>query len=151
MAAVEDGSTLETDLDAGRQFLATLTAADLRACRFHRAAWDEVADESARIIGLSRVVEVEDFIGAAQRSSLPPQDRRWLTSLFVDPIVLANRSYTNGQHRGCALRFSGAKQAAVVIGYELLGEEPEPMRVAGRPAAHLGHRKPPRLGRCTTR
>jgi hypothetical protein len=46
----------------------------------------------------------------------------WLESLFRDPVFIGGGSYTNGQHRGCALRFSGAERAAVVVGYEFLDE-----------------------------
>ena len=113
----------EADLVAGRAFLGTFTPDDLRACRFHEGQWRAIADESVRIIDLLGRRDPEDYAAAARRSPLRKTDRRWLVSLFADPIVIGRSSYTNGQHRGCALRFSGADRAAVVCGYESLDEE----------------------------
>ena len=48
-------------------------------------------------------------------------ERGWLCSLFDDPVFIGGGSYTNGQHRGCALRFSGAERAAINTRDESLG------------------------------
>jgi hypothetical protein len=86
----EDGDT--DSLAAGRLVLDTLTPTDCARCRYHDADWRAIAED----------------------------DRGWLESLFFDPIDVAGGSYTNGQHRGCALRFSGAARAAVVTGDEFV-------------------------------
>jgi hypothetical protein len=108
---------------AGRLFLASLTAADLKACSYHDADWKAIADESVRIIESLGRRDREDYDAEAERSTLAEEDRRWLVSLFAAPIVIGADMYTNGQHRGCALRYSGADRAAVVTGDESLGEE----------------------------
>ena len=108
---------------AGGEFLASLTPEDLGVCRFHRARWDLIASESVRIVDSLGRRDPEDYVAEARRSTLPARERRWLESLFRDPIDIAGGGYTDGQHRSCALRFSGAQQAAVVTGDELLGEE----------------------------
>jgi hypothetical protein len=65
----------------------------------------------------------EDYVTAARQVRLRRKDRSWLWSLFADPVIIGGGSYTNGQHRGCALRFSGAERAAVVTGTESIGEQ----------------------------
>ena len=116
---------------AGREFLASLTPDDLEACRFHRARWDLVANESVRIVDSLGRRDPEDYMAEARRSALPARERRWLESLFHDPIDIAGDAYTGGQHRGCALRFSGAERAAVGVGDESLGRESTDWRYEG--------------------
>lgn len=60
----------------------------------------------------------EKYLQEVERSGLRKRDRRWLDSLFRDPVSIGDGSFTNGQHRGCALRFSGARKAAVVTDHE---------------------------------
>ena len=115
-------SSSEAELEAGRAFLGTLTPDDLRACSFHDGDWKAIADESVRIIDVLGRRDPEDYAYAARRSHLRDRDRDWLVSLFAAPIFIGGGSYTNGQHRGCALRFSGGERAAVVTGDESLGE-----------------------------
>lgn len=103
-------------------FLATLTRRDLRRCEFHKARWKDIADESVRVIEALGRRDAQDYVEAAQHAHLRRDDLRWLVSLFADPIVVKDHSYTDGQHRGCALRFSGAHRAAVITGEEYLGE-----------------------------
>ncbi len=104
-------------LAAGRIFMDSLTPDDLRTCRYHRANWARIADASAQIVDQLPGAEGDDYAAAAQAWRLPAKDRKWLYSLFDDPIVLSDNrnSYVNGQHRGCALRFSRAQRAAVVV------------------------------------
>ena len=54
---------------------------------------------------------------AGQGESLG-SDLRWLVSLFEQPVIVTGGGYTDGQHRGCALRLSGAPRAVVVTGSE---------------------------------
>ena len=100
----------------GERFLESLSPEDRASCRYHEGDWQVIAQESIRILGQFPSTDRMDLTEAARASGLPANDRRWLVSLFRDPVVAHDRSYENGQHRGCALRFSGAKQAAVVRG-----------------------------------
>ena len=104
-------------LVAGRAFIDSLTPDDLRTCRYHRANWARIADASAQIVDQHPGAEGDHYNAAAEAWRMPAKDRRWLVSLFADPIVLSGKRdhYVNGQHRGCGLRFSGAERAAVVV------------------------------------
>jgi hypothetical protein len=104
-------------LAAGRRFIDSLAPEDLNACRYHRANWKRIADASAEILAQQPGAEGDVLTEAAAALRMPAKDRRWLVSLFADPIVLSDKraSYINGQHRGCGLRFSGAEMAAVVV------------------------------------
>lgn len=114
---------LEHDLEVGRAFLTTLTPDDLRHCPFHDADWRAIADASVRIIETLGRCDTDEYAAAASDTPLRRNDREWLVSLFSDPIFIGGGTYTNGQHRGCALRFSGAKRAAIATDDEILGEE----------------------------
>jgi hypothetical protein len=105
-----DRDLTETDAVAlGNRFVASLTDADREACPFHAADWRSIADESVRILEGSSSRTREALAAAAAESGLPPAERRWLESLFRVPVVVHEHSYGDGQHRGCALRFSGAQ------------------------------------------
>lgn len=110
------------ELAAGREFLATLSPEECAKCEYHQADWRAVADESVRIVAALGRRDEEDYLEAVASSALAERERDWLETLFSDPVDIAGGSYTNGQHRGCALRFSGAQRAAVVTGDESLGE-----------------------------
>jgi len=113
--------THHDSLRVGQEFLAAITPDDIAACHYHRANWQAIAKESVRIIAALEHQDAWAYRDAAQRSHLPGSDRWWLVSLFDDPIKIGGGSYSDGQHRGCALRFSGAAQAAVVVRSELIG------------------------------
>ncbi len=120
-AVWSDESTGEDrDREIGRQFLASLTANDLASCRYHNAKWRAIADESVRILEQLGHCDTERYIEAARRSSLRDLDRQLLVSLFKDPVKVDGGGYTGGQHRGCALRFSGAQRAAIHVDDERL-------------------------------
>ena len=111
--------------EVGREFIASLAPDDVRACWFHQADWAAIAHESVRIVEtVGRLKPERDYLKEAWRSNTSGQDQgwgsdfRWLLSLFEQPIIIAGGGYTDGQHRGCALRFSGAPRAAVVTGYK---------------------------------
>ncbi len=112
----------EQRLEAGRRFLASLTPGDLRACSYHQGDWKSVAEASVRIIEHLGPRDRSVYREAAQHADLPDPERCWLVSLFASPIDIGEDAYVNGQHRSCALRFSGAERAAVVTHYESVGE-----------------------------
>ena len=113
----------EKEQTVGKEFLSTLSRTDLSRCRYHKADWKRIADESVRIIEQIGKADPEQYLQEVKRSKLRKRDKGWLDSLFRDPIFVGGDSFTNGQHRGCALRFSGAQRAAIVTGYEDLGQE----------------------------
>ncbi|MDQ6884217.1 MAG: hypothetical protein M3077_08295 [Candidatus Dormibacteraeota bacterium] len=117
--------TIEESLAAGRCFIASLTAADRKACGYHQGNWAAVADASAAIVASVDGRDPAAYLAAAEAVRLPNRDKIWLLSLFYDPIVLSTdgEGYTNGQHRGCALRFSGAERAAVVVDFEAIVDD----------------------------
>lgn len=107
---------------AGQVFIATLTPADLAACRhYHRANWHAIADASVSILQRLGPAEGPAYVKEARGAGLPTRDREFLASLFADPVVVSEGGYSNGQHRGCALRFSGAEKAAVATDDECVG------------------------------
>lgn len=118
--------TIEANLLAGRRFLESLTDDDCKQCPYHQADWAPIADGSAEIVELIRHGDAADFIAQAKRRRLPARDKRCLVDLFDDPIVLRNdrTKYVNGQHRGCAVRFSGAARVAVVVEGAITNEDP---------------------------
>jgi hypothetical protein len=111
----------------GQRFWDSLTCDDLRQCdHYHSADWRDIADQSVAVleeVGESASGEAYSD-RAATIGSLAASDRSWLISLFANPIILSDDGYTNGQHRACALRFSGADKAVVSTGDEFLGAEP---------------------------
>jgi len=116
----EGRPTRDISLAAGREFLASLSPADLQSCARHRANWKAIGDISAAIIDSHGQQDRAVYLDAARRSLLASEDRELLMTLFVNPIVASSGACTDGQHRACALRFSGAARAAVVTGTALL-------------------------------
>lgn len=119
----ESGSRELDQIEAGRQFLATLSSADLESCPYHQADWKGIAEESVRILERLGRCDPGEYVDEVDQSRLNETDCFWLATLFSEPIFIGGGSYTNGQHRGCALRFSGADRAAIHVSDELLGTE----------------------------
>ena len=118
----ESEDWMKRSLEAGRSFYSTLTREDRAACRYHQADWRPIAEESIRILNqCGKSADIETYLAAISQSSLDERENRWLESLFCDPIFVSDGTYTNGQHRGCAVRFSGAELIAVHVRDESLG------------------------------
>ena len=102
----------------------TLTAQDRLRCPYDDADWAAIADQSVRTLKkLGCDQDVESYTSAARRSRRLEKRDRWLLELlFLEPIEVVRGSYNEGQHRACALRFSGAERVAVLAPDEL-GEE----------------------------
>jgi hypothetical protein len=107
---------------AGERFIASLTPRDRAICKYHQGNWAAIANASTDIVARIDGRKPGAYLGAADALRLPNRDKMWLLSLFWDPIVLSQdrTEYTNGQHRGCALRFSGADRAAVIVDFETI-------------------------------
>ncbi len=126
------GDYMDRNLQAGSILLQSLTSSDLATCStYHRANWHAIADESVAIITELGIRDDKGDYQKATKRRLRGKERDWLFSLFWDPIVISDRSYTDGQHRGCALRFSGAQRAAVVVDTEETGEFEYPWTYLG--------------------
>jgi hypothetical protein len=121
----------DAHLAAGREFLNTLTAADLAGCRYHQADWKPITNESVRIVEALGEQDTERYVVDANHSYLTGSDRRGLVSLLTHPIDIRGGGYTDGQHRACALRFSGAARAAVVVREALVRQSCEDWVYAG--------------------
>jgi hypothetical protein len=107
-----DPSSTRKPVWVREEFFSRLTDTDYQACSYHQADWRSIADESVRLV--RRYGECPSnkwvFDNAANRAELSEPDRRWLSSLFSDPLKWDGDNWGNGQHRGCALRASGATE-----------------------------------------
>lgn len=106
--------------EAGSRFISSLSTEDAAACWWHQAAdWAIVANESVRVVEtVGRLMPEGNYRRAARQAGLSDKNRPWLISLFEEPIIVTGGGYTDGQHRSCALRLSGAPRVAAVTGYE---------------------------------
>ena len=115
---VPDSGTNADLLAAGRAFIDSLTPADLLICPYHQGCdWRVVADASVKMLARLDSPGDSDYEVVAREFGLADAELRALMSLFDDPISLGDdrQGYTNGQHRSCAVRFSGAKRVAVEV------------------------------------
>jgi hypothetical protein len=115
---------VEVSQEVGARFIASLAPDDRASCRYHVDDWRSVAEESVRILEAAASGSREEMSDRARRAELGEAERRWLVSLFDSPVDIRGGGYTDGQHRGCALRFSGAEAAAVVTGIRTRKVEP---------------------------
>lgn len=103
------GPTRSDAIVAGTQFQDSLTSDDYRTCEYHQANWGDIVDVCVALLSqLGHEPDLNVVLERLASSSLSEDDRLWAWSLFHDPIVIGGGEYTNGQHRGCALRASGA-------------------------------------------
>jgi hypothetical protein len=96
---------------AGAHFFLTLTDRHFRACSYHEPDWREVARVSVEVLeALPLEAERDEAITATSGRFKETLEAEALNSLFTDPIVWspASGTVTNGQHRTCALKASGA-------------------------------------------
>lgn len=113
------------DPAVGAHWFLTLTDDELSACPFHRADWHRIADVSVYVFrSLANEATLRDALGAVEAELGDSPEGRWCSSLFLDPIVCRPKdaSVTNGQHRACALRASGAPLCVVDVGDACVGE-----------------------------
>ncbi|MHB2029257.1 MAG: hypothetical protein ACYCPT_10625 [Acidimicrobiales bacterium] len=104
-------------IQIGDQFFSSLTEEDLSVCIYHAADWKAIAKESVRIIE-DEPIDESPYLSKVRSWAMNPTDRKWLESLFMEPISLSSDQLDNGQHRSCALRFSGADTVAVATNVE---------------------------------
>lgn len=102
--------------DSGRRFYESLSGEQLASCCYHRLAdWRTVAQASVRLFREYRDRFQSDLHDAVLDVSRPRRDCEQLHWLFHDPIVWGGEadSVTNGQHRICAIRASGARLCVI--------------------------------------
>lgn len=87
-------SVSDLELAVGKAFLESITTKDLGICRYHRGDWKVIADESVRILETLGSCEDDKYIAAAYKSKISEYDRKWLISLFEDPIFIGGGAYT---------------------------------------------------------
>lgn len=103
----------------GAHWYLALSHEDLDNCRYHRADWRRVADVSVAVLeSLETGATVDDALDAVHGILGESAETPWCTSLFVDPITFERvaDSVSDGQHRSCALRVSGADLCVADIG-----------------------------------
>lgn len=97
--------------ETSAMFFSALSADDYGRCRRHTGDWSKIAATAVSIVEkLGPFAEVGAIRAAADEYALDPTEQRWLHSIFADPMWWNEDGYGNGQHRGCALRASGAPQ-----------------------------------------
>jgi hypothetical protein len=100
----------------GAQFFLTLSESDFESCEYHEPDWYAVAQASVEVLeALSLDAELDDAIEATSGHFSSELELKALHSLFADPIIWTEEgsSITNGQHRTCALKASGAPLCVV--------------------------------------
>jgi hypothetical protein len=113
------------DVPAGAHFFLGLDAEQLAACPYHQHDWVAIADASIVLLeDLAPDSERHHVFSAAAELLPDGPDRKQLVCLFTDPIVWSpgHTTITNGQHRTCALKASGAPLCAALIRGERLYE-----------------------------
>lgn len=97
--------------EASAMFFDSLSANDYGRCRRHTGDWAKIAATAVSIVQhLGAFADVGAVRASAEEYGLEPSERDWLYSIFEDPMWWNEDGYGNGQHRGCALRASGAPQ-----------------------------------------
>lgn len=105
-----------TDPAVGAHWFLTLSESDFSSCPYHKGDWERVSEAAVDILRtLEQGATLDDAVDAAYQAFGESVEGHWCESLFRDPIVCGPRepSVTNGQHRACALRASGAHLCVV--------------------------------------
>lgn len=130
----------------GAHWSLTLDEADFKQCQYHQADWRRIADVSVEVLrGLPQNPQRGDVSAAIDQALGDTPEGRWCWTLFTVPIVWSpgQDSVTNGQHRACALRASGAPLCVVDAGGAHVAEpvagDPR-RRAAAEVAAHWARR-----------
>jgi hypothetical protein len=101
---------------AASEFFAVTSHGEMAECKYHDANWKVVCDLAVEIIEfLGSTPSDDDLEAAVDGADLPGPEAWALHSLLgADGLSVSQTGYGNGQHRGCAVRFSGATRVVVV-------------------------------------
>ena len=98
---------------AGNEFLTALTDEEAARCRYHQRDWSKIAALSVAVLARIQEGQQRDkaISAISRRFKLSDKDELELLCLFADPICwgLGAHELSNGQHRVCALKKSGAE------------------------------------------
>jgi hypothetical protein len=130
----------------GAHWSATLDPEHPAACPYHDAEWRRIADTGVEILrGLPAEATVDDAVEAVSAMLGDTPEAEWCRTLFVRPIACHREppGLSDGQHRSCAVRMSGA-ELCVVAGEGWHGTRPVPAdpqrRAAATVSAYWAHR-----------
>jgi hypothetical protein len=133
---------------AAQLFLELTEEEGFAACPYHQGGWARIGEIAQRLLAAGdwrRAWTDLDVDGALER-----EDRRWLDSLFTDPIRWNDRGshLVNGRHRLCALRAAGVSACPVdglhLPGAALARDPSEPPTEHARRIVGNYRREPPR-------
>jgi hypothetical protein len=99
-------------IPAGAHFFLSLNREAFSICRYHQHDWQAIAAASVELLeALGPTSDFDEVVDRATALIDEKADREQLISLFSDPIKWApgETSITNGQHRTCALKATGAE------------------------------------------
>ncbi|MEU0563165.1 hypothetical protein [Dactylosporangium sp. NPDC006015] len=107
----------EAPREVREHFYTTLTPNDYAACRYHTADWRRIVDEAVRIVDNLGDQPDEGTIEREINGKSRPEGEKWgLWSLLgSEGLTWSGDDFTNGQHRGCAIRASGAARIVKVV------------------------------------
>jgi len=109
-------ATRSNERAAGRSFDASLSCDDRAACPYHRGDWQLAASAAITALGEAEDWDPWGLRDCFEQLALDEATARWAESLLTHPIRWAEGAeyLTNGQHRACALRHSGAPAVPVL-------------------------------------
>ena len=130
------------DPAVGAQWYLSLGEEEIASCIYHQADWKRIAKVSVEVFeGLAEGAELEEAVTIIHHKLGDSAERGWCEALFADPIIChpGQGSVTDGQHRSCGLRASGADFCVVAVRDGYLHEESKPgdprRRAAGEVAS----------------
>jgi hypothetical protein len=105
---------VERNQEAGWRFDRSLGPGDLALCSRHAGRWHTIAEAAVNAVrngGASPTIA--DIEAAQSAGGVSEKDAAAYWSLFRCPIAIEFGMFTNGQHRACAIRHSGAAELTV--------------------------------------
>jgi hypothetical protein len=120
----------------GAHWHTTLTPTDYAGCGYHAADWNTAAHAAVQIAQAGIPTSLAALRAAIETLGVPDETAAAALSLFTDPIGWSpgTPQVTNGQHRVCALRASGAPLAVIDTSGNTAGNAADPRSSTERAA-----------------